>query len=270
MKNFKSFSLLSLSITLFVASCSSNSSEEDYNENLNNSLFAKQSNRLLWDADLVANKHNEGLDYIYNHLNQAPLSNQENTNTFLDNKTSEFILLNGLEQQYAGNIPDLIIDEDIIEFENGISTNQSPDFSYEYFYLKNLLLDENKSTADKINSLANYQPTRNIKDDLEYTMIITMSKVGKASLEYWNTKGSSWQAAVGNTEAKFNWGIIGFSDAGGAVTAAAGLWASGTGAAMIAAGGPGGAVGVGLVIAAGAIGSSATAFVGQAIFGGWF
>lgn len=143
-----------------------------------------------------------------------------------------------------------------------------------YLNLKDLMLDSKKDIDIKIKELSNYVPTKQLRDDYEYTMIITMAKVGKSSLEYWKSKGDAWQTALGINTAKkdgdFNWSIIGFSDAAGAVGMAAGMVANGSAAAMIAAGGPGGAVGVGLCIAAGGIMSSASAFTGQAIFGGWF
>ncbi len=269
MKNLKILSLVTLFISAIISSCSPDSTNEITAEATDSTLLARKGQNLLWDPDLVATVHNNGLEYIYNDFENIPNTSQNDTNSFLASKAREFVLEQGLDSKYSENVP-AITDFDISNFENSIASNYSSSFSYEYFYLKNLMIDDKKSLSDKILSLSNYTPTRTFNDDLEYTMIITMAKVGKASLEYWKDKGGEWQNSLNNSQAKFNWGAIGISDAGGAVTAAAGLWASGTGSAMIAAAGPGGAVGVGLVIAGGAIGSSATAFFAQAVTGGWW
>ena len=271
----KFLNVFTLTLIIILASCSSNSNDE---------VILDKESRLIYNVDLVASKHNEGLKHIYGQLNNAPISDENSTYVFMGEKSKEFILQNGLESNYENAIPNTIIDEDIINFERKLNgqlfrtsseNNFSTEFANEYFTLKDVILDDSINMNDKIVYLSNYDPSDKIADDLEYTMLMTMSAVGESSLEYWSTEGYSWISNVNNsnnrtTSGDFNWNIVGFADASGAVTAAAGLWASGTGAAMVAAGGPGGAVGVGLVIAAGGIGSSASAFVGQAIFGGWF
>jgi hypothetical protein len=274
MKNLKILSLFTLFVSAIISSCSPDSTNEIIDETTNNNLLEKSSNKLMWDPELVAITHNNGLDYIYTQLDETPISDQKQTNLFYGNKSLEFVLQNGLDSKYDENVPDKFIDDDIRDFENSLSTNHSQSFSYEYYFLKDLMLDSKKDIDTKIQELSNYEPTKKLRDDYEYTMIITMAKVGKSSLEYWKSKGDAWQTALGNNTAKrdgdFNWSIIGFSDAAGAVGTAAGMVVNGSAAAMIAAAGPGGAVGVGLCIAAGGIMSSATAFTGQAIFGGWF
>lgn len=274
MKNLKILSLFTLFVSAIISSCSPDSTNEIVDVTTNNNLLAKSGSKLMWDPELVATTHNDGLDYIYTHLDETPISDQNQTNLFFGDKSIEFVLQNGLDSKYEENVPDEFIDDNIKDFENSLSTNYSQDFSYEYYFLKDLMLGSKKDIDTKIQELSNYVPTKPLRDDYEYTMIITMAKVGKSSLEYWKSKGDAWQTALGNNTAKkdgdFNWSIIGFSDAAGAVGMAAGMVANGSAAAMIAAGGPGGAVGVGLCVAAGGIMSSASAFTGQAIFGGWF
>lgn len=271
MKNLKILSLLTLFISIFISSCSPNSTDEITDEAINNNLFEKSGYKLMWDPDLVAATHNNGLDYIYNHLNEAPLSDQNQTNLFFGSRSLEYVLQNGLDSKYDDNVPNEFIDDDITNFENNINSNFSSGFAFEYYFLKDLMLDNKKDLNYKIQALSNYVPIKNFRDNYEYTLIITMAKVGKSSLEYWKSNGSAWQAAINNTsKSSFNWSIIGFSDAAGAVGYGASMVLNGSAAGMIAAGGPAGAVGVGLCVAAAGIMSSASAFTGQAIFGGWF
>ncbi len=271
MKKLKFFSLFTLFVFAIISSCSPDSTNEIVNETLNNNLLAKSGYKLMWDPELVATTHNNGLDYIYDNLDNAPLSDQNQTNAFFGSKSIDYVLQNGLDSKYEDNIPEEFIDEDITEFENSIDSNYSSGFKYEYYYLKDLILDNKQNLDNKILALSNYVPTKEFNDNYEYTMIMTMAKVGKSSLEYWKSNGNAWQTAINNTsKSSFNWSIIGFSDAAGAVGMAAGMVANGSAAAMIADGGPGGAVGVGLCVAAAGIMSSASAFTGQAIFGGWF
>jgi hypothetical protein len=124
-----------------------------------------------------------------------------------------------------------------------------------------------------ISDLENQANSSGLSDEEKF-IFYTGTSVAKNSLKYWNDNITEWSQLFETTKGykmsskgfwdSFNWGAIGISDAAGAVGMAANLVLNGTGAAM-AATGPGGWVGIGLVVAASSIGSSATAFAAQAI-----
>lgn len=230
------------------------------------------NDKYVFDPFSVAEKHNEGLEYIYSKLKKCPTNEENSAYLYLAEKSKDFVLSVDLDEKYQELIPAKMTKNTIDHFEQKVILEFSSEFQSDYFNMKKILFMRNSSSL-VIESLNNYSINEEIEDKWELSILETFRQVSISSISYWNENGDNWKKNVNGYAAKsddFNWNIIGFADAAGAVSTAAGLWASGTGVAMVAAGGPGGAVGVGLVIAAGGIGSSASAFVAQSIFGGWF
>jgi len=121
---------LALVITVLFSSCSTNSNEEITVESNDSTLFTRTGQNLLWDPDLVATVHNNGLEYIYNDFEDIPKTNQNDTNSFLASKAREYVLEQGLDPIYSGDVP-ATTDFDITDFENSINSNYSSNFSYE-------------------------------------------------------------------------------------------------------------------------------------------
>lgn len=263
--------------SLIILSCTKND-EQQLNEN----------NLSKVDVNFIGKEHNKGLDFVLNKIKE------DNNNSFSRRSISDFSILveqyskeyaleNGLSQNDSELI--LFYDNTInISSRNSEQENlmENSSFSLE---LQNLLNDLNSlSDSDKddweindyliyISDLENQANNSGLSDDEKF-IFFSGSSVAKNSLEYWDNNIAEWAEFFEYTEGNrmsargfwdsFNWGAIGISDAAGAVGMAANLALNGTGAAM-AATGPGGWVGIGLVVAASSIGSSATAFAAQAM-----
>lgn len=270
-------SFIYFSIIVF-SSCTENINEELLNETYLSNV----------DVNFIGTLHNKGLDFVFIKIKK------ENRNSFSKKSISEFSLLvnqylkeyvveNGLSQN---DIKHIMFYDNTINIlsktskEENLMNNNS--FSSE---LQNLLdalngLSDSNKDSWEINDYLTYisdienQANSSGLSDKEMFILYTGTSVAKNSLKYWNDHIAEWSQLFENTKGykisakgfwdNFNWGAIGISDAAGAVGMAANLVLNGTGAAM-AATGPGGWVGIGLVVAASSIGSSATAFAAQAI-----
>jgi len=277
MKHLKLKSVV-LILTLFAgatfSSCSDDTSELlKENQNSQKTLSTNRGNsRLLWDPVLVARTHNTGLDYIFEQLKDNPkLANIDEAMDFFEDKDKEFIISNGLNPKYESYIPSIITQEDITQSEENMKSIFSNKFVSEYEYLHNLINQANSDYNSTIETLDGYNPNKKIKSDWEYTILMTMAKVGEFSLEYWKSNVQKWAEVLNKPEQGnkttfgflgFDWGDVGRSDAEGAVTTAVGLFVDGTGEALCATG-PEGVAATGMVIAAGGIASSAVDFYNQ-------
>ncbi len=270
MKKFK-LNILILSIaSIFLNSCDS---ENDIIKNNETNFLTKV------DIKKIGIEHNKGLEYVFTKIKK------DNIKRFSKKNISEFnILINKYSIDYAISKGLSKKDSYLINTQyksmNKLSNNEN--FSEQ---LQSFLSElESLSNSDKddweindyftfISDLENEINGSNINDDEKFIALVGTS-VAKSSLVYWNEHISEWADLFvdenGNKISNksfwdnFNWGAIAISDAAGAVGMAANLALNGTGAAM-AATGPGGWVGIGIVIAASSIGSSATAFAAQAM-----
>ncbi len=276
MKFFKIMSIF-FCASLLISSCTKND-EQQLNENSLSKV----------DVNFIGKEHNKGLDFVLNKIkedNKNSFSRRSISDftTLVEQYSKEYALENGLSQNDS---------ELILFYDNTINTSsktskegnlmENNSFSLE---LQSLLDDLNSlSASDKddweINDYLNYisdlenQANNSDLSDEEKFIFFSGSSVAKNSLEYWDNNIAEWTELFEDTGGdrmsargfwdSFNWGAIGISDAAGAVGMAANLALNGTGAAM-AATGPGGWVGIGLVVAAASIGSSATAFAAQAM-----
>ncbi len=264
-------------ILIIISSCTKNNDEQLLNENPLSKV----------DVNFIGKEHNKGLDYVLAKIKQDNKNFSRRSisefSTLVEQYSKEYAIKNGLTQEDSKLI--LFYDNTIhissrtSEEENlMVNSNFSPE-------LQDLLDDlHSLSDSDKndweisdflnyISDLENQANNLGLSDEEKF-IFFSGTTVAKNSLEYWNNNIAEWaelfEDSKGNRMSakslwdEFNWGAIGISDAAGAVGMAARLVVSGSGAAM-AATGPGGWVGIGLVVAAGAIGSSATAFAAQAM-----
>lgn len=265
-------------LIIVFSNCTENINEEKLNETSLSNV----------DVNFIGTLHNKGLDFVFNKIKK------ENKNSFSKKSISDFSLLvnqylkeyvieNGLSQNdsklilFYDNTIDIL--SKTTEKENLMSNNS---FSSELQNLLDALNDLSVSNKDNweindyltyISDLENQANSSGLSDEEKF-IFYTGTSVAKNSLKYWNDNITEWSQLFETTKGykmsskgfwdSFNWGAIGISDAAGAVGMAANLVLNGTGAAM-AATGPGGWVGIGLVVAASSIGSSATAFAAQAI-----
>ena len=268
-------SILTLFITsLIFISCSNDNNEID---NMSENLLSRV------DLNKIGEEHNKGLDYVLNQIkneNKKSFSrrNINDFNSLINEYSIKYAELKGLSTEES----QLITIHDInIQFSARLSENN--EFSDE---LNSFLVQlESLSDSDKDDwKLSNYltflidletQAQNSSLSDDEKFIFLSGTSVAKHSLEYWSENVDEWADLFENENGnrtmsaqgfwdRFNWGAIGISDAGGAVSSAAGLALSGTGAAMVA-GGPAGWIGIGLVVGASAIISSGTAFAAQAM-----
>lgn len=265
-------------LIIVFSNCTENINEEKLNETSLSNV----------DVNFIGTLHNKGLDFVFNKIKK------ENKNSFSKKSISDFSLLvnqylkeyvieNGLSQNdsklilFYDNTIDIL--SKTTEKENLMSNNS---FSSELQNLLDALNGLSVSNKDNweindyltyISDLENQANSSGLSDEEKF-IFYTGTSVAKNSLKYWNDNITEWSQLFETTKGykmsskgfwdSFNWGAIGISDAAGAVGMAANLVLNGTGAAM-AATGPGGWVGIGLVVAASSIGSSATAFAAQAI-----
>lgn len=263
--------------SIIISSCKKN---DEYQ--LNENALSKV------DVNFIGKEHNKGLDFILNKIKE------DNNNSFSRKSISDF---SRLVEQYSKDyaIENGLSQNDsklILFYDNTINNSsrnseqenlmENSSFSSE---LQSLLNDLNSlSDSDKddwkitdyltyISDLENQANNSGLSDEEKF-IFFSGSSVAKNSLEYWNNNISEWAELFEDTEGNrmtvrsfwdnFNWGAIGISDAAGAVGMAANLTLNGS-AAALAASGPGGWAAIGLVVAASSIGSSATAFAGQAM-----
>lgn len=221
----------------------------------------------------VGEEHNNGLDYVYNKIKLLKLDtiqksslNKEDMMLYIKKFSVEFVDLksnNGLVNSEAIKRIDFIhkfqrdyhfksSPNDLILIADSLRDKFSPNLISLLDDLKIVLTSDSTSLTERITLIENIESGKLINElsDMERMIILSSSSVAKSSLTYWSENYDKWSHLLDNNMKSWwpNLKEIGLSDAAGAVIGATHLALSGTGALMVA-GGPGGWVGIGMVVA---------------------
>ena len=224
--------------------------------------------KIVLDYLLIAQNHSKGLDYIYKQVSKLGKTKIQNLDKKIESLTWQYIE-NQSQGRYAHKE---FIKNDLkflsIQDLNNSKTEQKFNFKgiKDKFLLKivndvkSVLLNNSLTLDKKLQTIeSKIKVVEKINESDEKKIVLTGLYIGKNSLNYWMNNGIKWETLFNKqTRFSFNWGSVAWSDAFGAIGMASELFISGTAQGMIAASGPAGAVGVGMVIAAGAIMGSAT------------
>lgn len=232
------------------------------------------------DFDYVGQLHNKGLDYSLkkikiktNSTNSGYLKRnklielqQKITSDYIkEQKTSNTIKIEALSEIKAG-IKDFSVfsSEQKSSFNKFLKGKILPDTLFnklsdnaQFLLLKifKIAVDSDTNLNSLINRIDNIQQKAvNTLPINEQFFILSTASIEKYSLEYWKKNYNKWKLSSYTSKGKsakniddINWKAAGMADVGGAAMAALSLAVSGTGAAM-AATGPAGWSGIGLVV----------------------
>ena len=211
--------------------------------------------------DFIGKLHNEGLMYIHDAIKlktkSGEITKDNITPEFLFELTKEYI--NGLDYpQSTKTIANKSINAIDIQILTKTKTD-SPlsDLSPDAVILAEKILTAFDNYDEQFDSTIQSVEIEaiDILDETEEYAILAEASVARNTSEYWQQNFDSWLDSVSietKTLDDIDWGEVGGSDAFGAITMAANMIASGTMAALIAAGPPGWTA-IGLALAASAI-----------------